>query len=206
MKILLLGASGMLGAVVLRRALAAGHRVTVLARDASKFGADVKNANIVTGDVRTTDLSPLLDGQDAVIQSLGVGGKGDGRPTDICATGARRLLSAMGTRPIRLVAVSNTGVQGSGGLIVRALPVFVRWLRPIVDDKEQMEAALRDSNARWTAVRMPGLVDRKPKGKPRFSGDGKGLGLTVSLQNAADVLISLAGSDRYIREAVSISD
>lgn len=206
MKILLLGATGMLGAVVLRRALAAGHEVTVLARDASKFGADVRNARVVTGDVRTADLSPLLDGQDAVIQSLGVGGKGDGRPTDICAMGVRRLLSAMGTGPIRLVAVSNTGVQGSGGFIVRALPFFVSWLRPIVDDKEQMEAALRASSTRWTAVRMPGLADRKPKGKPRFSSNGRGLGLTVSLENAADVLILLAGSDQYIREAVSISD
>lgn len=196
----------MLGAAVLRRALAAGHEVTVLARDASKFGADVQNARIVAGDVRTADLAPLLAGQDAVIQSLGVGGKGDGRPTDICATGVRRVLAAMGTRPVRLIAVSNTGVQGSGGLIVRALPLFVRWLRPIVDDKEQMEAVLRASGARWTAVRMPGLADRKPKGKPRFSGNGKGLGFSVSLENAADVLISLAGSHRYIREAVSISD
>ncbi len=196
----------MLGAAVLRRALAAGHDVTVLARDASKFGADVQNARIVAGDVRTADLAPLLAGQDAVIQSLGVGGKGDGRPTDICATGVRRVLAAMGTRPVRLIAVSNTGVQGSGGLIVRALPLFVRWLRPIVDDKEQMEAVLRASGARWTAVRMPGLADRKPKGKPRFSGNGKGLGFSVSLENAADVLISLAGSHRYIREAVSISD
>lgn len=206
MKILLLGATGMLGAAVLRRALAAGHQVTVLARDAGKFGADVKSANIVMGDVRTADLAPLLDGQDAVIQSLGVGGKGDGRPTDICATGVRRLLAAMGTRPIRLIAVSNTGVQGSGGLIVRALPVFVGWLRPIVEDKEQMEAALRASSARWTAVRMPGLADRKPKGAARFSGNGKGLGFTISVEVAADVLISLAGSDQYLREAVSISD
>ncbi|MBL8177878.1 MAG: NAD(P)H-binding protein [Bryobacterales bacterium] len=206
MKILLLGATGMLGAVVLRRALAAGHQVTVLARDASKFGADVKSANIVVGDVRTADLSSLLDGQDAVIQSLGVGGKGDGRPTDICATGVKRVLAAMGTRPIRLIAVSNTGVQSSGGLIIRALPLFVRWLRPILEDKEQMEAALRASSAHWTAVRMPGLADRKPIGTPRFSGDGKDLGFTVSLENAADVLISLAGNEQYVRQAVSISD
>lgn len=196
----------MLGTVVLRRALAAGHEVTVLARDETKFGADLQRARIVVGDVRTVDLVPLVANQDAVIQSLGVGGKGDGKPNDICSTGVRRVLAAMGTSPIRLIAVSNAGVQGSGGLLIRSLPLLVRWLRPIVDDKEQMEAILRSSNVPWTAVRMPGLVDRKPKGKPRFSRSGKGLGFTISLETAADVLISLAGSNEYVGEAVSISD
>jgi nucleoside-diphosphate-sugar epimerase len=207
MRIFILGSTGMLGSRVVERALAAGHELTVLVRRQPDTKPDPR-VKIVVGDVRRTELAPLLAGQDAVIQSLGVGGKGTGQPTDICAAGTRKLIAAIGDKPMRLIAVSNIGAHGSGTAFFRkfVLQLFVRWLIPIIRDKEIMEDELSASSTRWTSVRFPEFVD-KPAAKPlRFSHTGKELGFKVTLDDAADVLIWLCGEDAYLGEAISVSN
>ncbi len=208
MKILLLGASGTLGRTVLNEGVRAGHEITVLIRTPEKLGVVPQGVKVVVGDVLTTQLEPLVAGVDAVVQSLGVGGKGDGKATSICADGNRRLLTAIGDRSTRMVAVSNIGVDGSGTAFFRkfVLPVFVRWLQPIIADKENMERDLRASRTRWTAVRFPAFSEKPAEGGPRFSRTGVELGFTINLESAAQVLLWLAGSDAYKGEAVCVSD
>lgn len=208
MKILLLGASGTLGRALLDEGVRAGHEMTVLVRTLKKLGTVPKGVKVVVGDVLTTPLEPLVEKTDAVIQSLGVGGKGDGKPTSICADGNRRLLAAIGDRGTRIVAVSNIGVDGSGTAFFRklVLPLFVRWLQPIIADKEVMEADLRASQTRWTATRFPAFSEKPAKGRPRFSRSGVELGFTISLESAAQVLLWLAASDAYVGESICISD
>jgi nucleoside-diphosphate-sugar epimerase len=207
MRIFILGSTGMLGSRVVERALAAGHALTVLVRRQPDTKPDPR-VKIVVGDVRRTELAPLLADQDAVIQTLGVGGKGTGQPTDICAAGTRKLIEAIGDKPTRLIAVSNIGAHGSGTVFFRkfVLPLFVRWLIPIIRDKEIMENELAASPTRWTAVRFPEFVD-KPAAKPlRFSYTGNELGFKIALDDAADVLIWLCSEDSYLGEAISVSN
>lgn len=207
MRILILGSSGMLGSRVVERALAAGHELTLLVRRQPELRPNPL-LHIVVGDVRRTDLAALLADQDAVIQMLGVGGKGNGQPTDICAVGTRRLIEGIGDRPTRLIAVSNIGAQGSGTAFFRkfVLPLFVRWLVPIIRDKQVMEKELASSTTRWTAVRFPEFVD-KPANKPlRFSHTGNELGFKVALDDAADVLLWLCGENAYLGDAICVSN
>lgn len=207
MRILILGSTGMLGSRVVERAFAAGHELTLLVRRQPDARPDPR-IKIVIGDVRRTDLAPLIAEQDAVIQTLGVGGKGNGQPTDICAVGTRRVIEAIGAKSTRLIAVSNIGAHGSGTAFFRkfVLPLFVRWLVPIIRDKEIMEDELAASPTRWTSVRFPEFVD-KPAAKPlRFSHTANDLGFKVSLDDAADVLVWLCGENSYLGEAISVSN
>ena len=198
----------MLGGAVLEAGVSAGHDMTVLVRTPEKLKPCPASVRIVEGDVLTAQLESLVADADAVIQSLGVGGKGDGKPTSVCTMGTRRLLVAIGDRDTRFVAVSNIGVDGSGTAMFRKLilPYFIKWLQPIIEDKTQMEQDLFASRIRWTAARFPALSEKPAKGGPRFSRTGEGLGFTLNLESAAQVLLWLATSNAYCGEAICISD
>jgi hypothetical protein len=57
--------------------------------------------------------------------------------------------------------------------------VFLRWLRPSIDDKERMESALRASAVEWVAVRLVGITEGEAK-PVRMTEDGKGLSFTIT--------------------------
>ena len=82
MKVTIFGATGFSGQGILAEALQQGHEVTILVRDASKVHFKHKNLTIVEGNVLDPQIvASVLQHQEAVIQCLGVGGKGDGKPT-----------------------------------------------------------------------------------------------------------------------------
>lgn len=82
MKVAIFGATGIVGRAITEEALAEGHEVTILTRDAGKVRIKNDRLTVVVGNVtdRAT-VRNVVEGQDAVIQSLGIGGKGDGKPT-----------------------------------------------------------------------------------------------------------------------------
>jgi putative NADH-flavin reductase len=82
MKITIFGATGFSGQAILAEALKQGHVVSILVRDASKVQIKHPNLTIVEGNVLDAPtVTSVLNHQEAVIQCLGVGGKGDGKPT-----------------------------------------------------------------------------------------------------------------------------
>ena len=69
--ILVLGATGPTGQIIVREAQARGYKVTALVRSPKK-AASLEGALIVTGDARDVDaLRHALQGQDAVVSALG---------------------------------------------------------------------------------------------------------------------------------------
>jgi putative NADH-flavin reductase len=72
MKLLVLGASGKTGSEVVRQALDAGHEVTAFVRDRAKLSITDAGLRVSTGDAMSfDDLRSALQGQDAVISTLG---------------------------------------------------------------------------------------------------------------------------------------
>ena len=72
MKILVLGATGATGQLIVRDATASGHYVVALVR--AKARADLPGAELIEGDVRDEGtLARALNGCDAVVSALGTG-------------------------------------------------------------------------------------------------------------------------------------
>jgi putative NADH-flavin reductase len=70
MKLLVLGASGKTGALVVERALAKGHQVVVLVRDSTKLHGN--GHQVITGDATVPgDVLGAVEGTDAVIDTIG---------------------------------------------------------------------------------------------------------------------------------------
>jgi hypothetical protein len=107
----------------------------------------------------------------------------------------------------RIVCMSNVGAGSSGTWFANriVLPLFVRWLLPIIEDKDRMEAALRASSVEWVSVRLPNIVEG-PDRPLRTSTDGRGIGLSITAVSTARFLLQQVTSSDWVRSAPSISN
>lgn len=213
MKIIIFGATGFSGQAILEEAIKQGHEVTILVRDASKIQNRYNNINIVEGNVLDPEVVAfVLHHQEAVIQCLGVGGKGDGRPTTFISDATNVIVNEMQKKNIkRLIAMSNVGAGNSVAFqpwffnkII--LPFFMKWLKVIIDDKNRMEPIIMNSNLDWTIVRCPNIVDKSAKGKYNATLDGKGLKLTITLPDLSKFMVDQLKEMNFIKQAPCISN
>jgi putative NADH-flavin reductase len=164
MKILVLGATGATGQLIVRDATARGHYVVALVR--AKARADLPGAEVIEGDVRDEGtLTRALNGCDAVVSALGTGmGM---REVELLTVATRALVAAMTRAGVRrLICISALGVGDSrnhGGFVFDRLfqPLL---LGPAYKDKDRQEAAIRASSLDWVLVRPAQLTNGAPRG------------------------------------------
>lgn len=213
MKVILFGATGFSGKGILAEALNHGHEVTILVRDTSKIQIKHKNLTIIEGNVLNPQtVASVLHRQEAVIQCLGVGGKGDGKPTNFISDATKVIVVEMQKQQIkRLIAMSNVGAGNSIAFqpwffTKIILPYFMKWLKVIIDDKNRMEPIIMNSNLDWTIVRCPNIVDKPSKGTCNATLDGKDLKLSVTLPDLSKFMIDQLTQTAYIKQAPSVSN
>jgi uncharacterized protein YbjT (DUF2867 family) len=175
MKVLVLGATGGTGRLIVRDAMARGHSVVALVRSAAS--ADLAGVAVIGGDARDeATLMRALDGCNAVISALGTGM--GFRKVDLLAVATRALVLAMTRKGVRrLVCISALGVgdsRGHGGF------VFDRLFQPLLlnqayQDKERQETEIRASSIDWVIVRPAMLTDDPARGRVRSCTDLAGI-------------------------------
>ncbi len=208
-RIAVFGATGLTGGLVVKHALDQGHEVVALVRDPDRLALRHPSLNVIGGSpISATDVERCLQGADAVIHCLGIGGKGDGQPSTLISDSVKVVLCAMQRHGIpRIVCMSNVGAGGSGTWLANriVIPLFLRWLIPIIEDKNRMEAALKESCVEWVAVRLPNILAGAKK-PIRVSADGRGIGFSITAESAARFLLEQVSSDRYLRQVPCISN
>lgn len=147
--VLVVGATGSIGRLVVAETIARGHTVRALVRDRAK-GTQVLpgDADLVVGDVTAPDTLPeAVAGVDAIVLTLGSFGTGASSPEAVDYAGVRNILSALdGQRP-RVVLMTSIGVTGRGS----AYGHLLEW-------KRRSERLVRASRLTYTIVR-PGWFD-----------------------------------------------
>ena len=213
MKVILFGATGFSGQGILEEALKQGHEVTILVRDASKIAIKHKNLTLVEGNVLDPQIvASVLHHQEAVIQCLGVGGKGDGKPSTFISDATKVIVDEMQKQNIkRLIAMSNVGAGNSIAFqpwffTKIILPYFMKWLKVIIEDKNRMEPIIMNSNLDWTIVRCPNIVDKPAKGTCQATLDGKGLKLSITLLDLSKFMVDQLNQTAFIKQAPSLSN
>ena len=200
MKILVLGATGATGQLIVRDAAASGHAVVALVR--AKARADLPGAELIEGDVRDKRiLSRALDGCDAVVSSLGTGM--GFHEVDLLTVATRVLVAAMTRTGVRrLICISALGVgdsRGHGGFVFDRLfqPLL---LGPAYKDKDRQEAAIRASSLDWLVVRPAMLINAPPRGRFRVSADLAGInGGKISRADVAQFVVKQLTNDTWLR-------
>lgn len=180
MKVIVFGATGATGRLVVEAALAAGHAVTAFVRDSKRLPTTHARLRWVEGDVMDgASVAAAMPGHDAVICALGTmpEGKADSARRQpgipVCSVGTRHILEAMDACGCqRLVVESSASVGDSYAAGVLGAGFIVRLaLRQVMADKELQEAAIRASACDWTIVRPVKLTHAPAKGSLKAGAD-----------------------------------
>ena len=212
MKIVIFGATGVVGSAITKEALAQGYKVTVLTRDAKRVKITNDNLTVVEGEVTDRGtVRKVLEGQDAVIQSLGIGGKGNGKPTTFVSDANKLIMEEMKLMNVRrLIAISVIGAGDSlyflPWIYRKMMPVMMKWFKAIIDDKDRMEPMIENSGLDWTIVRCTTVKNSPSKGHITASMDGKGIKYSITAGDMAKFVVSQLVDDRFRSKAPVISN
>lgn len=213
MKIVVFGATGIVGKAVVYEALKKGHEVTVLTRNARKVTTRHEHLHIVEGNVVDKNVvRTKLKGQEAVIQALGIGGKGDGKPTSIVSEANKIIMTEMEQMNVkRLLAISVIGAGNSLTFLPwiyrkLVLPLFMKWFQAVIDDKNRMEPMIKKSGLDWTIVRCTTVKERPATGKVNATLDGKGLKFSISAADMAVFMVNQLTDSSFLRQTPTISN
>ncbi|HZM81897.1 MAG TPA: NAD(P)H-binding protein [Candidatus Limnocylindrales bacterium] len=164
MRLTVFGATGRIGAEMVRQAQASGHKVTAVARRSSKLEISDPALTVVRvdglGDPR--QLVPALEGSDAALSGVG---PRSSRDLTVASSSTRAILTALKLAGVgRFVAVSAWPVgpipEGESLLGRRVLhPMMNRILKRVYADLRRMEEEIAASGLEWTVVRPPRLTD-----------------------------------------------
>lgn len=207
MKLIVFGATGTLGRVIVEQALNAGHFVTAFTRNGVFNHCQHSKLSVAKGDVLQADsVAAAIEGQDAAICALGAGRKGG-----IRATGTKHILAGMKQHGVRrFVCLSSLGVGDSAGNLNFFWKniMFGLLLRPAYADHGIQEKIVRDADLDWTIVRPAAFTDGPRTGAYKHGFSGKspsGLELKVSRADAAEFMLSQLNSDAYLHQSPGVS-
>jgi len=201
LKLLVLGAAGKTGRLVVEQALAAGHTVTAFVRDPSKLKLSDERLSVASGDARDFDsVLAVLNGQDAVINTIG------GVEAELVAKTTAVIVVAMQTSGVRRVVtlssfMATPNFRPTG--MMRLLPGLVQ--RVTKDDlagAKLLEGSMLD----WTIVYAT-LLKNKPRAGFRLV-DADETVTAKNHVNRADVaacLLDLLDDRKTIRQSLLIT-
>ena len=211
MKVLVVGAGGKTGKLVVERATAAGHEVSAFLH----IHADEKHhdpdfpagVEVVHGDVRNPSrLDTAMTGVHAVIDCIG--GTKPFLKTDLEAASAQSVLDGMFRNGVkRLLAISALGVgdsQDEGTWFYEH--VFVpTFLHGSTKDKEQMEENIERSGLEYIIVRPPVLSDDHATGRIQVIEHGE-TAHKITRADLAQFLVDNLEPFTYVNQVVTIAN
>jgi uncharacterized protein YbjT (DUF2867 family) len=197
MTVLVVGATGSIGRLVVEEALRQGHAVRALARTPEKARQFPREAHVVLGDVtRPETLSSAVDGVDAVVFALGSDGGGKVGAETVDYGGVRNVLLALGSRKARIALMTSIGVTNRNGSYNRSTESH--------DWKRRSERLVRASGLSYTIVR-PGWFDYNGPNEHRLillQGDIRQAGNSsdgvIARRQIAEVLVRSLVSDHAL--------
>lgn len=206
MRLLVIGAAGRTGRLVVAKALGHGHEVTAFVHRTS-LSPGHPHMRTAKGDVRDQEtVRAAMAGQDAVAFALSATSGGAG----IHEVGIANVIYAMAEKGVpRLAAVSAAGTfdRGSSWMSLAHRALVATTLRGTYDDLEAMERRIMATDLAWTIVRPVSLSEDEPTGHYRVSLDGSLLpkARRVPRGDVAALVVKALETDTYWRRAVVIA-
>ena len=206
MKVLIIGATGATGKILMREALAMGHEVTALARNPSAVAPEDHHLRVLQGNaLEVSSVEAAVAGQDAVLSALGTSST---RPTTLFSESTHNVIGAMDKHGVRrLVCITGVGVGDSKGhvgfLYDRIIRPFV--VRNVYEDKERQEEEIKRSDLEWVIVRPAQLTDEPAKGEYEVYLKGSYTATKISRADVAAFMLAQLTEDTYVHKTPVIS-
>ncbi|SEO80044.1 Putative NADH-flavin reductase [Actinacidiphila rubida] len=211
MRILVLGATGLTGTEVVRRALAAGHEVTALVRDPARMRVRDPAVTVAVGEV-TRDraaVTAAAEGCGAAVSALGSGHslRSVLAPT-VMSEAVPVIVRALPDAGVgRLVFLSSLGVGESWAVTPPSLKALYKpSLSRVFADKAAGERVLRASTLDWTLVCPPMLSNGPLTGRCTAGTDLRLRGVPrISRADVADFMVTEAAAGAHPRSTVVVA-
>jgi putative NADH-flavin reductase len=169
MKILLLGATGRTGKLILEQLIMNGHTVNAVVRDKTKIKIASPALSVFTGSTLDKSLIMLaMQGCDAIISALNISRNSDfpwsslRTSKTLMSDTITNVISIAGSQNIkRLIVISAWGANET----FKDIPWWFRWIISHSNikygylDHERQENLLIRSDLDWTAIRPVGLIN-----------------------------------------------
>lgn len=217
MHILILGATGRTGRILLPEALARGHKVTVLVSHKGMLKIDPDLAEVFEGTpLNKFTLSDAMCDCDAVLSTLNISRISDfpwarlRTSKDFLSASMKHVIEAANENDIkRIIILTAWGVAETK----KHIPFWFRWLidnsniRYPYRDHARQEELLKESDTNWTVVRPVALTDsEKSKDiKVTLNNEPKP-SLTISRRNVALFMLDVLEQNLYNKQSPVISE
>jgi uncharacterized protein YbjT (DUF2867 family) len=206
MKVLVVGATGQTGRLVVKQLVEKGkHKVTVLVRRPSAVETYGNKVTVIRGDAtNAADLQRALTGQAAVISTLGTKSLRNNNLETLFMTALTQSVARRSIR--RFVNQSGWGAGGSAGNDYLLMKLMRRTImNNIYNDKDRGEALLFASKLPYINVRPSRLTNGPAMGQVKASLSGQGMGHRISRADVASFLITQLSDDQWIGQSPLIS-
>ena len=210
MKLIIFGATGNTGKLLVEQALAAGNQVVAYIRNPIKLNMKSERLTIIQGELADEEkIESALKEVDAVLSVMRPKGGSKSKPL---TRGMQIIIAAMKKQGVRrLIITSTLSTKDPHDLPefrAKALVALVRLaMRAAYEEIVSVANTVRASDLDWTILRLT-LLNNKPKsGKVRAGYLGKGeVGTWISRADIADFMIKQVQDTKYLRQAPAISN
>src|SRR6267143_261013 len=209
MKVLIFGATGQTGRLLIERAVSEGHEVTAFVRDPGRLNLPGRSVRVVQGDVLDAEsVDRAVAGQEAVLVALGTGTRGS---PPVLPQGIRHVLDAMEKHRVkRIVVLSAAGaLHEPAGSVVGSLGLRLAraYLPGVYREHRAMLEQLRTRDLDWIAVRPVILTNGPRTGRYRVVVEGiPRWGFRISRADVADFMIRQLTSDEFVKKMPSVAN
>jgi nucleoside-diphosphate-sugar epimerase len=211
MHIVVFGANGPTGRLLIRQALDAGDEVTAVTRHPATFPFRDAALHVLHGDaLDAASVQDAVAGKDAVLSTLGT--PYSRKPVTLYSQGTANIVAAMQRTGVRrLVCVSSSATYPvpnpeNGFVFERVLqPFFIGVVgKTLYDDLRRMEMLVRESDVDWVILRPSGLFDT-PTVTSYQVAEGHLDTRFTSRADLADCMLRQASDDRSLRTALAVA-
>jgi len=203
MNIIIFGATGPSGRLIVEQALEQGHNVTAFARNPDAVKIHNDKLTVIKGDILDPSaVENAISGKDAVLSALGVRKLGK---NTILSEGTKNIIAAMENHGVkRLVCMTSLGVGDSKDQPAWLFRAIIRplLLRNVFIDKEEQERLVKASKLDWIIVRPAGLTNGPRTGSYKhWVGELKApITNRISRADVADFMLKQLTDETYLRK------
>ncbi|KAI8740072.1 flavin reductase (NADPH) [Biomphalaria glabrata] len=194
MKIMMIGATGPTGLLIISEALARGYDVIALVRSPEKMTMMHPKLKVVQADIlKSEDVAENLKGCDAVLSAVG-SRAGMMSHCDVYSKSGEAVVDAMRQTGVkRFIAITSWATKDSSDVpfiwrwVVK--PVFLFFMKNVLNDMRMLEDYLQKecSDIDYTVVKPPSLTNNTSKGNKIISKEGQYISSGQSAISRQDV-------------------
>ncbi len=203
MKIVLFGASGQTGSIVMELALQAGHEVTAVVRDVSKIKISHNNLSVKTADLFDKEsVKVVAEGNELAISCLG--GNANNKST-LLGDMIQVIVPAVKEVGVReIYHMSSAGIHNEMPGVVAKIFVNLFFKNAIADHKTAAECVI-NSGLNYLIVRPLSLTEGEMTKEFRTSDTSvpKG-GKNISRADVAYFLVEAIGKSEYKNKSICL--